>query len=114
MILLTERIEEVLKGLLQKRIQLTVRDKKIGAGKLILYRIDGFYIELTIQEDVLYSVIEIPYPFNTIIQNSSITQFDYRLETLSEKDHALLASLQSMTKKRDSKFYNALVNITQI
>lgn len=113
MILLTERIEEVLKGCLQKQIQLTVRDRKVSNGKLILYRLDGFYIVLTIQGVVgTCDSVEIPYPFN-IIENGEKIQFDYRLESLAEKDFNLLFVLQSISKKRESKFYNSLLDLTQ-
>jgi hypothetical protein len=112
MILLTERIESQLRGCFQKQIQLVVRDRKIAAGKLILFRIDGFYIVLTIQTATGCDTVEIPYPFN-IIENSNKVGFDYRLESLSEKDYNLLFVLQSISKRRESKFYNSILEIIQ-
>ena len=112
MILLTEKIETSLKGCFQKQVQLTVRDRKLINGKLILYRIEGFYIVLTIQTPTGCDTVEIPYPFNTMEEGSKIL-FDYRLESLSEKDFNLLFVLQSISKRRESRFYNSILEISQ-
>lgn len=112
MILLTEKIEALLKSCLQKQIQLTVRDRKLASGKLLLYKFDGFYLVLTFHGLTGTDQVEIPYPFNTIEEGNKI-RFDYRLESLSEKDYALLFVLQSISKKRESKFYNSVLDITQ-
>lgn len=112
MILLTERIEKILKGCLQKQIQLSIRDRKLATGKLLLYKIDGFYIVLTFQNINGSDTIEIPYPFNTIDESNKIL-FDYRLEAMAEKDFNLLFALQSISKKRESRFYNSMLEITE-
>lgn len=116
MILLTERINEEFKKLFQKQITVTVRDRKLANGKLLLHRLDGFYLVLVFvnPEDhppVPYQ-IEIPYPFNIITEGSKLV-LDYRLEAMSEKDFQLLFNLQSISKKRESKFYNSTLEITQ-
>lgn len=113
MILLTERIEEALTGCLQRNVQITVKDRKIANGKLILYKIDGFYIQLTFQGATSLEHVDIPYPFNTIKEGTKLL-FDYRLESLAEKDFNLLFILQSISKKRESKFYNSLLEIAQV
>lgn len=113
MILLTEKIEDLLKGCLQHNIQITVKERKIVLGKLILYKIDGFYIQLSFQGSASIETVEIPYPFNTM-NNDTKVQFDYRLESLAEKDFKLLFILQSISKKRESKFYNSILEITKL
>jgi len=117
MILLTERIEEQLKQFLQKDIQVVVKDRKLYNGKLLLYRIDGFYIQLIFAPSITALnnspvSVEIPYPFN-IIEGAKKLSFDYRLEALAEKDFNLLFTLQSISKKRESKFYNSTLEIAQ-
>lgn len=113
MILLTERIEDNLKGYLQRNIQVTVKDRKLHTGKLILYKIDGFYIQFTFQGTTGIEQVEIPYPFNTIKEKTKVV-FDYRLDTLAEKDFNLLFILQSISKKRESKFYNSTLEIAEV
>jgi len=112
MILLTERIEAALKNCFQKHIQINIRDKKLINGKLLLYNFDCFYIILKFQGEDGIEQIEIPYPFNAKHEGKLIT-FDYRLESLAEKDFNLLFALQSISKKRESKFYNSILSITQ-
>jgi hypothetical protein len=56
--------------------------------------------------------VEIPYPFNILQKEKSQNLIlDYRIETLAENDCELLYMLKSITKKRESKFYNTQIEI---
>lgn len=111
MILLTERLDSIFKNQLQKHIKVVSKGKNVIEGKLILYRIDGFYIYLSILINGELTSFEVPYPFNAVTVNSYTTHLDYRLETLAEKDYNLLFALQAITKRRENKFYNSIIEI---
>lgn len=112
MILLNERINAYLKGCFQKNLSIVVRDKKFATGKLILFKQDGCYLQLILNNGVENQTIEIPYPFNIYLKpNSQSIILDYKLEALSENDYNLLYILRSITKRRESRFYNTLAEI---
>lgn len=111
MILLNERLNEYFRDCFQKNINIKVSGKPFIDGKLLLFKVDGFRIYLTISKDNEMMNIDIPYPFDIFKHDSNIITLDYRFETLAEKNYNLLFLLQSMFKRRKAKFYNTIAEL---
>ena len=113
MILLTEQIEDLLKGCFQRDIQLTYKDKTLMSGKLVLYKITDYVVTLTFQVNNESKCIDLPYPFNVEVVGSGFS-FIYTLSSLCDNDTVLLKTIQSISKKRDSKFYNGYIKFSSL
>ena len=101
------------KPLLQRNIQLTLKNKPYKRGKLINFRVTGCYISFVMQTEKKRETFEIPFPFS-IKQNKEVVVFDYTLETLSEQDYELLVNLKTVSQIKKCKFYNAVFTITPL
>ena len=113
-----EFIDLGLKGVLLKQIEVTVNNKLLRRGTLLLYSIKDFYVNFTIKNDNdEHKVFELPYPFDIVskeIKGKQILIFDYSLNALSFDNKMLYDYLCCMVPEKVSKFYNSKLLITAI
>lgn len=106
-------LDTYFKPLLQRNVQLTLKNKPYKKGRLINFKVSGCYVSFILQTEKKRETFEIPFPF-AIVKNNSIVQFDYTLQTLSEQDYDLLVNLKTISQVKKCKFYNALFTITPL
>ena len=106
-------IEVCLKGILQRKIKINLKNKQIKKGKLILFKQNNYHLELTIKrEDGDLKKFEIPIPFKVEQHNDEgLVYFDYRFATLGQGNNELLNILRKLPKEGNSKFYDQILEI---
>lgn len=102
--------EPALISLLQKNVKLTINNKQYRKGRLLLYRLHNFHIELTLEKspDVLKR-FEIPIPFSIEEWDDGNVYFDYRLKSLASGDDTLVDLLSSIPRDERNKFYDNIL-----
>ncbi len=108
-----EKIDNLIKPLLQKNVVFCFKRKNYKTGKLLLYKVAGNYMSFTLITEKKKETFEIPFPFSVNADNQNIN-FDYRLETLAENDYELLITLKSITKIKNCRFYDNILTITAL
>ena len=107
------KIEEVLMGLLQKDIKLSINNKQYRKGKLLLFKQNNYHIEFTVRKnDIDIKRFEIPIPFATERWgDDGLLYFDYRLITLANNDKSIYEMLKTIPMDGNNKFYNKILEI---
>ena len=106
-------LDNYFKPLLQRNVQLTLKNKPYKKGKLINFKVSGCYVSFVVLTEKKKETFEIPFPFAIKQFNNSVL-FDYTLETLSEQDYDLLVNLKTVSQIKKCKFYNATFTITPL
>lgn len=107
-----DRIEDILKSLLQKQISITIKNKTVKRGRLIIFRHVGCFIRLELFNGTKREHIEIPFPYAVdVAPTADQIFFDYRLRTLADGDETTLELLQAQRQVRDSKYYDRILTI---
>jgi hypothetical protein len=107
---MTEKIDSFIKPLLQKEVVFAFKHKSYKKGRLLIYKLSGNYMSFTVVNEKKRETFEVPYPFSVEAQENNVV-FNYTLESLSEKDFSLLLALKSVTKVKNSKFYDNVLYI---
>jgi S-adenosylmethionine:tRNA-ribosyltransferase-isomerase (queuine synthetase) len=110
MVNLSEKLENVLKFLLQKHIVLVFNNKKYKEGRLILFKYNTFHLKLTLKNENNNKNLEIPIPYNIIRDNDDIV-FDYRINTLSRNNKEIYDICSTLTKLGNNKYYDSKLYI---
>jgi hypothetical protein len=101
----------------QKNISINLDNKVLRQGKLLLFSIKDFYIHFTLLQNKTTKNFELPYPYNTYMENltSNVLVLDYRLKTftkglpdITEKTKALYNA-----KGKHLKFFDNIVKIIE-
>jgi hypothetical protein len=106
-------LDTYFKPLLQRNVQLTLKNKSFKKGRLINFKLSGYYVSFVVLTEKKRETFEIPFPF-AIKQKNDTVVFDYTLESLSEQDYDLLVNLKTVSQVKKCKFYNALFTITPL
>lgn len=106
-------LDTYFKPLLQRNVQLTLKNKPYKRGKLINFKLSGCYLSFIVLTEKKRETFEIPFPF-AVKQNKEAVVFDYTLETLSEQDYDLYVNLKTVSQIKKCKFYNAVFTITPL
>jgi len=107
------QLDNSFKPLLQRSIQLTLKNKPYKKGKLINFKLSGCYISFILLTEKKKETFEIPFPFAIKNKQDNVI-FDYTLETLSEQDYDLLVNLKTASQIKKCKFYNAILQIAPL
>ena len=110
---MTDKIDNLIKPLLQKEVTFNFRHKTYKSGKLLLYKLSGNYLSFIVVNEKKRETFEIPFPYSVEAVGEKI-QFDYRLETLAENDFDLLIALKGVTKVKNSRFYDSVLTISSL
>ena len=104
-------IEEPLKKLLQQKVKIHLNNKVWRAGRLILFKQSGFYLEFTMKSNKRER-FEVPIPYDIIFDEKNLVMyFDYRFSTLVYDDKESLKLIESITKEKRSRFYDTMMEI---
>lgn len=106
-------LDTFFKPLLQRNVQLTLKNKPYKKGKLINFKLSGCYVSFVLLTEKKKETFEIPFPF-AVKQIKESVIFDYTLTTLSEQDYDLLVNLKTVSQVKKCKFYNATFSITPL
>ena len=106
-------VEKVLKKILQQNISITLNNKTLKKGKLILFKQIHYCIELTLKiKDDCIKKIELPIPFSVEEWSSdNLIYFDYRILTLAKNKPALQNLINDLVIEKTNKFYNQILEI---
>lgn len=110
---MTEKIDSFIKPLLQKEVTFGFKHKVYKKGRLLIYKLSGNYLSFTVVNEKKRETFEVPYPFSVESCNNDVI-FNYTLESLAEKDYSLLIALKSVTKIKNSKFYDNVLYIKSL
>lgn len=105
-----DQIEEILKSLLLKEISVSIKNKVVKRGRLIIFRHVGCFIRLELFNGTKKEHIEVPFPY-AVEESDNQIFFDYRLATLADGDEQTLSLLQAVNQVRDSKYYDRILTI---
>jgi hypothetical protein len=102
------QLQESLKILLQRDIKLTINNKILREGRLILFNLKDYYIECTmINKNDQQKVYEIPVPFNIDINPNNIV-YSYNIDRASKHNLENLVAVKMLASNvgKKSKFYD--------
>lgn len=108
--IIIEHVDKLLSSMLQYNLSFELEGKQIRKGKLILYAIKDFHLHLMLQidKDEIKQFI-VPFPFN-ICRTPDGINLDYTLDTLANNNSDLLLKLKTLTRKKNTRFFNAVIN----
>lgn len=98
-------VDEIFGRFLQCDIVLSINSMIIKEGKLILFNIKDYHINLYFKSGNDTKVFEIPYPFQVDSFDNHI-EFRYDYEGLSRNDIELFYMLKSLDKHGSSRYFN--------
>ena len=108
---MTDKIDNLIKPLLQREVTFNFKHKTYKSGKLLLYKLSGNYLSFILVNEKKRETFEIPFPYSAFEEENKVF-FDYRLETLAENDFDLLIALKGVTKVKNSRFYDSVLTIS--
>jgi hypothetical protein len=99
--------EQFFVNCLQKPIALSVKNKNIKRGRLLLFRRAHYYIQLSLETlKNSRENIDIPIPFNVeCYEREGLMYFDYRVSSLN------VGSLPKIPEKLNSVYLNNILEI---
>jgi hypothetical protein len=99
--------EIFLKSNLQKKVIFSINNKVIKKGKMLLYRKNHFYVQITVlNEKQSKENFEIPFPFGVEIhETEGLMYLDYRISSLN-----LTLPLLNPNKV-SSSYYNKILEL---
>lgn len=109
-----ELVESHFIDCLQREISIyNKEDRLLKTGKLVLFNIREYTIQLVMSKKGTTYTYEIPYPFNIvhIIDQTNKIKLDYTVENLCKNDVVLKAKLNLCAPVKKNKFYNTVITI---
>lgn len=103
-------LETILQSLLQRQIRFVLNEKCFKTGRLLLYKISDYYIQLILRVGTANKTIEIPYPFDCICKNNTL-QLVYKHASLHKNKAHTKELLQSIKPFKKSKYYDNVLTI---
>ena len=106
-------LESKFNDLLQNEITISLNDKVLREGKLILFSIKNFYLTFNISSNpgsnrlVYY---ELPSPFSYEVKNKSI-KLSYKLKHFHQDNSDILIPMQLLGKSKLHKMYDKEIQI---
>lgn len=106
-----ELVESHFINCLQREISIyNKEDRLLKSGKLVLFNIREYTIQLVMSKKNGSFTYEIPYPFGINNQTNKI-KLDYTLDNLCKNDIVLKAKLNLCAPAKKNKFYNTTITI---
>lgn len=100
----------------QKNISITLDNKVLRTGRLLLFSIKDFYLHFTLLTNDVQKNFELPYPFDTYMENltSNVLILDYRLSRFT-KNLPTISTLSKTLyhKSKCMKFFDNVVKIVE-
>jgi hypothetical protein len=107
-------LETTLKSLLQQRVTFQIHKKQWRAGRILLFKQNGFFIEFTIKNNKeKIERFEIPIPFD-VIQKLNTIRFSYELTSLVCNNPDTINEIKKIEPNCKSKYFNSYLEINII
>ena len=104
-------LETTLKNLLQRKIDFVIHKKQWRSGRLLLFKQNGFFIELTIKNNKeKIERFEIPIPFD-VIKKTDFVKFSYELASLVCNNDDIINELKKIEPNCRSKYFNGYLEM---
>ncbi|MDD4109955.1 MAG: hypothetical protein PHS54_00215 [Clostridia bacterium] len=104
-------LEKTLKSLLQRRVTFIIHKKQWRNGRVLLFKQNGFFIELTVKNDKeKIERFEIPIPFD-IIEKGNRIKFSYELNSLVCNQPDIVNELKKIEPNCRNKYFNDYLEI---
>lgn len=106
-----ENLEKNVNMFLQQNIKISVNNKFVKTGKLILFSVKDFYLNFTLQQSHSKKIIEIPYPYEFFYMDKKII-LSYMLEKFCSNITEVQNHVKLLTPKKPNKFFNTYAEIS--
>lgn len=103
-------LEKTFVNLFQNEIQIIHKDKQIRRGRLILYSLKDFYINLKILTGSTFQIYELPYPFEVTHKGLDII-LSYKTVDFTKKYRVNPLEQALYFYSKPSKFFDSEVFI---
>jgi hypothetical protein len=108
------KLEDILKSILLKNVQIYINDHlyKEGQFTLFTHNIFNFQFYLKSVKKNKLEIMKIPYPFeyHSFEKNQQII-FDYRIITFTHNDLEMANIIKSIKKTSTSKYYDTILRL---
>lgn len=108
--------EKIFLPFFQKNISITLENKTLRQGRLLLFCIKDFYLHFTLQCGSVTKTFELPYPFKIYSDPASINilVLDYKMNSFTQDLHNILdKAKQLINKDKHMKFFNGVIKIIE-
>lgn len=108
--------EEIFLPFFQKNISIIIDSKILRQGRLLLFSIKDFYLHFTILNDKATKTFELPYPFETYMENltSKILILDYKIKTFTKNLPKIDEKTKTLFgKEKYMKYFDNYVKIIE-
>jgi len=106
-----ENLEKNINKFLQRKISISINNKFTKTGKLILFCIKDFYLVFTLAVYQSKKIVEIPYPFEYIVNADKII-LSYMINKFCSNINEVETHVKLLTPKKPNKFFNSCVEIS--
>jgi hypothetical protein len=99
----------------QKNICIVLENKILRQGKLLLFSIKDLYIYFTLTNSNITKSFELPYPFDTYMENlsSNVLILDYKIKTFTKGIPTINSKVHSFKVQKTMKYYDSKVKIIE-
>lgn len=108
--------EEKFLPFFQKEISITLDNKVLRQGKLLLFSIKDFYLHFTLYSKKLTKNFELPYPFSAYTDSgeSNILVLDYKVKSFTRDLNDIYDKTKLVVgKNKHMKYYDSVVRIIE-
>ena len=99
----------------QKNIAITLDNKILRQGKLLLFNIKDLYIYFTLLCSNGTKIFELPYPFDTYMENvsSNVLILDYKIKTFTKSLPVITEKVVCFKAQKTMKYYDSKIKIIE-
>lgn len=112
------KLEHYLKSILLRSLNITIKNKSIKKGKLLLFRQNGFTIDLYLNyitpTKTKMIICNLPIPFAIKQIDAQNTYFDYKLMSIANNNSTIKEKIIKFSPVSKNKFYDTIVNIQAV
>lgn len=108
--MIVSRIENAVNKYLQRKIIITLNNKCLKSGKLLLFSIKDFYLVFTLHIHQTKKHFELPYPF-AIKETDTCLYFNYGMDKFCYNNKEIETNAKLLSNKKSSKFFNNIVRL---
>jgi len=106
-----EFLEKSINLLLQQNIKISINNKFVKTGKLILFAIKDFYLIFTLHTQHVKKIVEIPYPYDFYMKDNKVI-LSYLVNKFSANITEVENYIKLLSPKKPNKFFNTCAEIS--
>ena len=108
-----EQLEKSINLFLQQNIKISINNKFIKTGRLILFAIKDFYLVFTLSIQQSKKIVEVPYPFDFFIKDGKVF-LNYSINKFSSNITEAENHIKLLAPKKPNKFFNSCAEISVV